>query len=76
MGHATEVDESLKMALLDLDIKQIHPADRFHVTMKFIETMLPGTRAYEHLVEQGYDDDEDYEGPPMELEWFGFKYPQ
>lgn len=68
MSAATYLNEKLKNAFKGLDVeKEIHPEDRELIALAFLEAILPNTRAYEHLLEQGYGDDFDYEGPDAEL---------
>jgi len=67
MGRATEINGSLCQVLGQVDVEQIHPADRLNMCLTTLRLMFPHDRLYECVLDQGAEEDEEYEGPPSEL---------
>jgi hypothetical protein len=69
MSQAKQLDDDIRDAIAKVNMEEIHPSDRLEIAIKFLEAVLHDTRAYESLLEQGYDDDDSHTGEPIALNW-------
>ncbi len=67
MGQAKYIQKELKDLKKIIDLSKVHPEDRLNLLFLCMDIFYPGDRMYEYLLEKGYDEDDDYEGPEAEL---------
>ena len=67
MSQAKDIQTELKDLKKRVNLSKVHPEDRLNLLFLCMDIFYPGDRMYEYLLEKGYEEDDEYEGPEAEL---------